>query len=54
MVHAVRAAMHSLKKTGTDFASAGGTDLKSFFEVMGLNEVIELDSKAGGLAFEVV
>ncbi|KAF9047891.1 oxaloacetate acetylhydrolase [Panaeolus papilionaceus] len=54
MVHAVRAAMHSLKKTGTDFASAGGMDPKSFFEVMGLNEVIELDSKAGGSAFEVV
>ncbi|KAF8952517.1 oxaloacetate acetylhydrolase [Flammula alnicola] len=54
MVHAVRAAMQSLKKTGTDFTSAKGMDPKSFFEVMGLNEVIELDSKAGGSAFEVV
>ncbi|KAF9047437.1 oxaloacetate acetylhydrolase [Panaeolus papilionaceus] len=54
MVHAVRAAMHSLKKTGTDFSSAKGMDPKSFFEVMGLNEVIELDSKAGGSAFQVV
>lgn len=35
MVHAVRAAMHSLKKTGTDFSSAKGMDPKSFFEVMG-------------------
>ncbi|KAH9485581.1 2,3-dimethylmalate lyase [Psilocybe cubensis] len=54
MVHSVRAAMQSLKKTGTDFTSAKGMDPKSFFEVMGLNEVIELDAKAGGSAFNVV
>ena len=34
-VHAIRAAMHSLKKTGTDFTSAQGMDPKEFFEVMG-------------------
>jgi hypothetical protein len=34
-VHAIRAAMHSLKKTGTDFMSAQGMDPKAFFEVMG-------------------
>ncbi|KAF8883288.1 Phosphoenolpyruvate/pyruvate domain-containing protein [Infundibulicybe gibba] len=54
MVHAVRAAMQSLKKTGTDFVSAQGMDPKSFFEVMGLQEVIDLDARAGGTAFEVV
>jgi len=54
MVHAVRDAMRSLKKTGTDFSSAKGMDPKSFFEVMGLNEVIELDAKAGGSAFNEV
>ncbi|KAL0573160.1 hypothetical protein V5O48_008791 [Marasmius crinis-equi] len=54
MVHAVRAAMHSLKKTGTDFASAQGMDPKKFFEVMGLQEVVDLDAKAGGTAFSVV
>lgn len=54
MVHAVREAMRSLKKTGTDFATAKGMDPKSFFEVMGLNEVIELDAKAGGSAFNEV
>ncbi|CAA7258963.1 unnamed protein product [Cyclocybe aegerita] len=54
MAHAVRDAMRSLKKTGTDFSSAKGMDPKSFFEVMGLNEVIELDAKAGGSAFAVV
>lgn len=35
MVHGVRAAMQSLKKTGTDFSSARGMDPKAFFEVMG-------------------
>ena len=40
MVHAVRAAMHSLKKTGTDFSSAKGMDPKSFFEVMGQYEYL--------------
>ncbi|KAJ3973486.1 Pyruvate/Phosphoenolpyruvate kinase-like domain-containing protein [Lentinula raphanica] len=54
MVHAVRAAMHSLKKTGTDWVSAQGMDPKAFFEVMGLNEVVELDAQAGGCAFDVV
>ncbi|KAG9217783.1 hypothetical protein CCMSSC00406_0003528 [Pleurotus cornucopiae] len=54
MVHACRAAMHSLKKTGTDFVSAQGMDPKEFFKVMGLEAVIELDAKAGGSAFEVV
>ncbi|TFY72153.1 hypothetical protein EVG20_g845 [Dentipellis fragilis] len=33
-VHGIRAAMHSLKKTGTDFSSAKGMDPKAFFEVM--------------------
>lgn len=54
MVHAVRAAMHSLKKTGTDWSTAQGMDPKSFFEVMGLDEVVELDKHAGGTAFQVV
>lgn len=34
-VHGIRAAMRSLKKTGTDFSSAQGMDPKAFFEVMG-------------------
>ncbi|KAL7277780.1 hypothetical protein ACG7TL_008723 [Trametes sanguinea] len=53
-VHGIRAAMQSLKKTGTDFTSARGMDPKAFFEVMGLSEVIKLDAQAGGKAFEVV
>ncbi|KAL0953943.1 hypothetical protein HGRIS_005105 [Hohenbuehelia grisea] len=54
ILHACRAAMRSLKKTGTDFVSAQGMDPKAFFEVMGLNEVIELDAAAGGSAFQQV
>lgn len=53
-VHGIRAAMRSLKKTGTDFTSAQGMDPKAFFEVMGLNEVISLDARAGGKAFEEI
>ena len=53
-VHGIRAAMRSLKKTGTDFTSAQGMDPKAFFEVMGLDEVVSLDARAGGKAFEVV
>ncbi|KAH9485578.1 2,3-dimethylmalate lyase [Psilocybe cubensis] len=54
MVHGVRAAMKSLKVTGTDFSTAKGMDPKSFFEVMGLDEVVSLDAKAGGTAFKLV
>lgn len=53
-VHGIRAAMRSLKKTGTDWSSAQGMDPKAFFEVMGLNEVVTLDARAGGKAFEEV
>ncbi|KAF9047443.1 oxaloacetate acetylhydrolase [Panaeolus papilionaceus] len=54
MVHACRAAMHALKKTGTDFSTSRGMDPKQFFEVMGLNDVVEFDSRAGGSAFTVI
>ena len=53
-VHGIRAAMASLKKTGTDFSSAQGMDPKAFFEVMGLKQVVDLDAAAGGKAFEQV
>ncbi|KAF5354685.1 hypothetical protein D9756_005490 [Leucocoprinus leucothites] len=54
MVHGVRAAMKSLKESGTDFATAKGMDPKAFFEVMGLQDVMTLDAKAGGSAFAEV
>jgi hypothetical protein len=46
--------MQSLKKTGTDFTSAKGMDPKAFFAVMGLDQVVELDAKAGGSAFKEI
>ncbi|KAF8146884.1 oxaloacetate acetylhydrolase [Mycena galopus ATCC 62051] len=51
MLHAVRAAMKSLRETGTDFSSAQGMGPREFFEVLGLRDVVALDSKAGGNAF---
>ncbi|KAJ7350595.1 phosphoenolpyruvate pyruvate domain-containing protein [Mycena albidolilacea] len=51
MLHAVRAAMKSLRETGTDFSSAQGMGPREFFEAVGLRDVVELDSKAGGVAF---
>jgi hypothetical protein len=39
-VHGIRAAMASLKETGTDFATCKGMDPKSFFEVMGMYEML--------------
>jgi len=53
-IHGIRDALESLKKTGTDFKSARGMDPKSFFEVVGLKEVIDLDAQAGGTAFSLV
>ncbi|KJA28893.1 hypothetical protein HYPSUDRAFT_197036 [Hypholoma sublateritium FD-334 SS-4] len=54
IVHGVRDAMRSLRTTGTDFSTAKGMDPKSFFGIMGLDDVVTLDSQAGGSAFEVV
>jgi hypothetical protein len=54
MVHAVRNAMHLLKKTGTDFTSAQGMDPKTFFGVMGLDHVMDIDARAGGSAFNAI
>ncbi|KAF7313735.1 hypothetical protein HMN09_00530600 [Mycena chlorophos] len=51
MVHALRAAMRSLRQTGTDFAAAQGMGPREFFEVMGLRDAIEVDAKAGGGAY---
>jgi hypothetical protein len=67
MVHALRTAMRLLRETGTDFAAAQSMGPREFFEVMGetslvpsyldshsslgLRDVVELDSKAGGTAF---
>ncbi|KAJ7061508.1 Pyruvate/Phosphoenolpyruvate kinase-like domain-containing protein [Mycena amicta] len=51
IVHALRAAMKSLKQTGTDYVASQGMGPREFFEVMGLRNAIELDAKAGGSAY---
>ncbi|KAH7334760.1 oxaloacetate acetylhydrolase [Rhizoctonia solani] len=53
-VHAIREAMALLKKTGTDHTSARGMDPRKFFEVVGLDEVIEVDRRAGGTALSSI
>ncbi|KAG8741490.1 hypothetical protein FRC10_002741 [Ceratobasidium sp. 414] len=53
-VHGIREAMALLKKTGTDHASAKGMDPRKFFEVVGLDEVIEVDRRAGGTALSSI
>lgn len=54
MVHAVRSAMHLLKKTGTDFTSARGMDPKAFFKVMGLDGAVDFDQLAGASTFATI
>ncbi|KXN87468.1 2,3-dimethylmalate lyase [Leucoagaricus sp. SymC.cos] len=54
MAHACREAMRMLKKTGTDFSTARGMEPKQFFEVMGLNAIVEFDAKAGGSTFKKI
>ncbi|KAI0036254.1 Phosphoenolpyruvate/pyruvate domain-containing protein [Vararia minispora EC-137] len=53
-VHSIREAMRLLKTTGTDFASAKGMDPKAFFEVMGLEQVVNFDAQAGGSAYKLI
>lgn len=53
-VHGIREAMALLKKTGTDHQSARGMDPRAFFEVVGLDEVIEVDRRAGGTALSSI
>ena len=50
-VHGIRAAMASLKKTGTDFPSAKGMETKVFFEVMGTHYDISVDPRTRVLTF---
>ncbi|KJA28894.1 hypothetical protein HYPSUDRAFT_625239 [Hypholoma sublateritium FD-334 SS-4] len=54
IVHACQAAMQALKKTGSDFSTSRGMSPKQFFEVMGLNEIVEFDARAGGSAFKAI
>ncbi|TFK39566.1 Pyruvate/Phosphoenolpyruvate kinase-like domain-containing protein [Crucibulum laeve] len=54
-IHGIRAALHSLKSTGSDVPTAKGMGPKQFFEVMGikgLNDAIQIDKEAGGTSYQ--
>jgi 2-methylisocitrate lyase-like PEP mutase family enzyme len=51
VLHTIREAYGYLRDTGADHAEKMGVDPKGFFEVMGLQNEVELDKKAGGDAF---
>ncbi|KAF8889296.1 oxaloacetate acetylhydrolase [Infundibulicybe gibba] len=53
-VHAIREALESLKNCGSDVPTARGMGPRQFFEVMGLEEAIRLDQKAGGDSYHNV
>ncbi|KAG6910053.1 hypothetical protein DXG01_013499 [Tephrocybe rancida] len=50
-IHGIRAALQSLKTTGSDVESVKDMGPKQFFHVMGLDEATKLDRAAGGEAF---
>jgi 2-methylisocitrate lyase-like PEP mutase family enzyme len=50
-VHGMREAYREILESGTDVQSARGMGPKGFFEVVGLNKAMEIDSKAGGAAY---
>ncbi|KAJ8076717.1 hypothetical protein AAF712_000344 [Marasmius tenuissimus] len=54
MVHAVRAALKSLKETGSDVPTAQGMGPRQFFEVMGLDSAVKLDKEAGATSYDSV
>ncbi|ESK97373.1 oxaloacetate acetylhydrolase [Moniliophthora roreri MCA 2997] len=54
MAHAVRAALQSLKQTGSDVTAAKGMGPRQFFQVMGLDAALNLDKQAGATSFTSV
>lgn len=51
VLHTIRRAYKYLKETGKDDAEAMGLDPRGFFDVMGLQHEMEVDRRAGGVAF---
>uniref|UniRef100_A0A0W0FVV2 Putative oxaloacetate acetylhydrolase n=1 Tax=Moniliophthora roreri TaxID=221103 RepID=A0A0W0FVV2_MONRR len=54
MAHSVRAALQSLKQTGSDVTAAKGMGPRQFFQVMGLDAALNLDKQAGATSFTSV
>jgi len=50
-IHGIRAALQSIKDTGSDVSTAQGMGPKQFFEVMGLEDAVRIDKEAGGEAY---
>ncbi|KAF5393464.1 hypothetical protein D9757_000475 [Collybiopsis confluens] len=53
-IHAIRQSLQSLKQTGSDVDSYRGMGPKQFFEVMGLEDAIKLDVKAGATSLSSI
>ncbi|KAF9061807.1 oxaloacetate acetylhydrolase [Rhodocollybia butyracea] len=53
-IHAMRESLQSLKRTGSDVESAKGMGPKQFFEVMGLDDAIKLDTTAGATSLSSI
>lgn len=52
VVHALRAAYEEVMEKGTDVNACQGMGPREFFEVVGLKEAMEIDAKAGGVAYK--
>ncbi|EKM82203.1 hypothetical protein AGABI1DRAFT_112288 [Agaricus bisporus var. burnettii JB137-S8] len=53
-IHGIREGLAALKRQGTDVLTARNMGPKHFFEVMGLDEAIQIDKEAGGEAYAAV
>jgi len=51
-LHAMRASLAELKKTGRDDKQSQGMSPRQFFDVMGLKHEMSIDRQSGGSAFE--
>jgi len=54
VVHALRKAYSEVILEGTDVKACQGMSPKEFFEVVGLKEAMEIDAKAGGIAYNAL
>ena len=49
--NALKAGYEMLKTRGTDKHIAEGLTPRTFFELVGLNEALQLDAEAGGISY---
>ncbi|KAF5362041.1 hypothetical protein D9756_002729 [Leucocoprinus leucothites] len=53
-IHGMRQGLAALKKHGTDTITAQGMGPKQFFEVLGLDEAMQIDREAGGETYNTI